>query len=380
MKRTLKILLCAALTAAICIPVLADVPATSSGLVATSAILSATEHSGETDVTADLLDGNTATAWVRTSAAAPDLSLALSGASVGEIWIRSGYCYNQNYYNSYDRPATVAVTIWYSHGRQSVTYRYTLSDAFLPTTSSADWSNGYQRLLLPEEYTGRGNAGVAISDIALAADVHATATPRAYTTATPKPYIAYVTPRPSTTPTSTVELITPVPTGATETPTPTAEPAFPSKGVAAALKKRAATRSGPSNRFDEPGSFYNAGDIVNVISKAWDSENDIWWYQIEFKTSDGWMRAYTPANRVDVSSDSIPTETNLNDTRTVITSGAVYFGPSTTYRKYGWSWIYEGDTAIICQIEGSWAQVEYYSYAKDVTRRGWVKLDTLSSK
>ena len=223
MKRTLKILLCAALTAAICIPVLADVPATSSGLVATSAILSATEHSGETDVTADLLDGNTATAWVRTSAAAPDLSLALSGASVGEIWIRSGYCYNQNYYNSYDRPATVAVTIWYAYGQQSVTYRYTLSDAFLPTTSSADWSNGYQRLLLPEEYTGvtqidlaietvyagRGNAGAAISDIALAADVHATATPRAYTTATPKPYIAYVTPRPSTTPTSTVEWITP---------------------------------------------------------------------------------------------------------------------------------------------------------------------------
>ena len=117
MKRTLKILLCAALTAAICIPVLADVPATSSGRGATSAILSATEHSGETDVTADLLDGNTATAWVRTSAAAPDLSLALSGASVGEIWIRSGYCYNQNYYNSYDRPATVAVTIWYAYGQ-----------------------------------------------------------------------------------------------------------------------------------------------------------------------------------------------------------------------------------------------------------------------
>ena len=62
MKRTLKILLCAALTAAVCIPVLADVPATSSGRGATSAILSATEHSGETDVTADLLDGNTATA------------------------------------------------------------------------------------------------------------------------------------------------------------------------------------------------------------------------------------------------------------------------------------------------------------------------------
>lgn len=77
-------------------------------------------------------------------------------------------------------------------------------------------------LTIETVYAGRGNAGVAISDIALAADVHATATPRAYTTATPKPYIAYVTPRPSTTPTSTVELITPVPTGATEPPTPTA--------------------------------------------------------------------------------------------------------------------------------------------------------------
>ena len=69
---------------------------------------------------------------------------------------------------------------------------------------------------------------------------------------------------------------------------------------------------------------------------------------------------------------------NLRSFRQDLTQ--IYFGPSTTYRKYGWSWIYEGDTAIICQIEGSWAQVEYYSYAKDVTRRGWVKLDTLSSK
>lgn len=405
MKRTLKILLCTALAVAVCIPVLADAPI-AGGKNATGAILSAVEHSGETDVTADLTDGNSATAWVRASAATPDLTLALGGANVGELWIRSGYCYTQNYYNYYDRPATIALTLWYAGGRQSVTYHYTLQDAFLPTTSNADWSNGYQRLLLPQEYTGvtqidltvetvyagNANAGVAISDIALTSDVHATATPRAYTTATPKPYVAYVTPRPSASPTATVEIITPTPDPAgptvaptvtravdpTPTPAPTAEPVFPSKGVAAALTKTAATRSGPSNRFDEPGSFYSAGDIVNVISKAWDSENGIWWYQIEFNTSDGWMRAYTPANRVDVSSDSIPTETNLNDTRTVITSGAVYFGPSTSFRKYGWSWIYEGDTATICQIEGKWAQVEYYSYAKNVTRRGWVKLDTLS--
>ena len=400
MKHTWKMLLCTALAVAICIPVLADVPATSSGTNATGTILSAVEHSGETDVTADLTDGNTATAWVRASAEMPDLTLSLNSASVGELWIRSGYCYTQNYYNHYDRPATIAVTLWYAYGRQNVTYHYTLADAFLPTTSNADWSNGYQRLVLPQEYTGvtqidltvetvyagNANAGVAISDIALAADVHATATPRAHTTATPKPYVAYVTPLPSASPTATAEFITPTPVPTvtravdpTATPAPTPEPVFPTKGVAAALKKTAATRSGPSNRFDDPGSFYKAGDIVNVISKAWDSENSIWWYQIEFNSADGWMRAYTPANRVDVDSDIIPTETNLNDTRTVITSGAVYFGPSTTYRKYGWSWIYEGDTAKICQIEGSWAQIEYYSYAKDVTRRGWVKLDTLSN-
>ena len=95
----LEILLCAALTAAICIPVLADVPATSSGLVATSAILSATEHSGETDVTVDLLDGNTATAWVRTSAAAPTCPHAQRRQASAKSGFAAATAANQNYYN-----------------------------------------------------------------------------------------------------------------------------------------------------------------------------------------------------------------------------------------------------------------------------------------
>lgn len=370
----------------------------------TTAILSVWDDGASIDVTSALTDGNSNTVWVQSTSASPDLTLTLARTSVSEIWIRSGNCSSQNAYYTYARPTTLAVTLYHNYGRDTVTYRYTLADAYQPNLSSDDWQRGYQRLLLPQEYsavtqidltieesTGTGWYKAAISDIALRSGTHATATPRTYTTATPRPYVAYVTPTPdpsaTATPTSPlIQVITPVPTAqptqtpvrSTDVPAPTAEPVYPSSGTVALLNQRAATRSGPGTRFDEPGSFYSAGDAVNVISKAWDEDSGLWWYQIELNTSDGWIRAYTPAKRVDLDTNYVPTETNLNDQRKVITSGPVYFGPSTTYRKYGWSWIYEGDAAKICQISGEWAQIEYYSYAKDVTRRGWVKLDTLS--
>ncbi len=401
MKKFWIALVSCALLTALCLTATADAPV-SSGSINSYAIYSAVEHGGETSVTQEMTDGDTTTVWIRTNEASPDLSLYLNTTSVGEIWLRSGHYYSQSYYSHYDRPQNVAVTLWYANGTQSVTYRYRLTDAFLPTTSSESWSYGYQRLLLPQEYSGvtqidltiesvyhgTANAGVAISDIAIASGTHATATPRTYTTATPAPYIAYVTPRPSSepsvVPTTTPEYITPVPSTAptavpTEAPAPTEVPSYPSSGTIATLNKTASTRSGPGTEYDEPGSYFSAGDYVNVISKSYSSSDGIWWYQIEFNSADGWMRVYTPASRVNLDTSAVPEETNLNDTRKVITSGAVYFGPSTSYRKYGWSWIYEGDEATICSIEGEWAQIRYYSYAKGVTRRGWVKLSTLSS-
>lgn len=407
MKRSWKLLLCSALAGSLCLAgafsAMAD-----TGIGSAGDILAITDNATGEDVRQKLTDGSTVTAWVQPEGVTtPDLTMTLNRCVVGEIWVRNGYCYSQNYYYAYGRPSTLAVTIVYNGGRDTVTYRYQLEDAFQPNLATDDWSNGYQRLLLPQEYaqvtridltvemaTASTSYRPAISDISLNAGVHATATPRVYTTATPRPYVEYVSPTPGSVlptpsptpaiPTSGVPTAQPTtapattPVRSTDVPAPTPEPVYPSAGTVALLNKKAATRSGPGTRFDEPGTFYSAGDAVNVISKAWDDDSALWWYQIEINTSDGWIRAYTPAQRVDLDVSLVPTEDNLNDMRSVITSGPVYFGPSTSYRKYGWSWIYEGDNAKICAISGDWAQIEYYSYAKDVTRRGWVKLDTLS--
>lgn len=371
-----------------------------------------------------LTDGSTATTWTKQSSGyGADLTINLYSATVGEIWIRNGHCYSQNYYNHYDRPDVIAVTLWYSANRYtstSVTYRYRMSDAFRPATYSTAWKGGYQRLLLPEKISGvtrieltiesvtqgYGRTGATITDIIVASGSHATATPRTYATATPRPYVQYITPTPGiqwVTPTPTpyvdyntasptrdviiltpeptktplVELITPVP----QTAAPSTD--YPSEGVIAPLLKTAATRSGPSNDYDEPGSFFSAGDYVNVVSKAWDSENGLWWFQIEFSYRGEWMRAYTPANRVDLDPSRVPTENDDGDAREVLLDHRVYFGPGYDYKMYKVSLLYEGSRAVIYgyeEVDGLlWAQIHYHDYATDEDRRGWVPAEVLST-
>lgn len=383
-----------------------------------------------------LTDGSTATTWTKTvSGYGADLTVSLYSATVGEIWVRNGHCYSQNYYNHYDRPEVIAVTLYYSANRYtttSVTYRYRMSDSFRPNASSASWSNGYQRILLPQALNGvtkielsiesskqgYGSTGATITDIIVATGSHATATPYTYTTATPRPYVEYITPSPTpyvhvitptpyvqpVTPTPPrevvvltpeptdppiVELITPVPPQVTPVqPVVTPVPGLPtegylSPGVEALLTKTAATRSGPSNDYDEPGSFFSAGTPINVISKAWDPENELWWFQIEFNYRGEWMRAYTPENRIDLDPDLVPTELDEPDAREVLYDHRVYFGPGEQYRMYKVSMLYEGSRAVIygyADVDGVlWAQIHYHDYAIGEDRRGWVPAEVLSS-
>ena len=102
-----------------------------------------------------LTDDQSATAWTQSGSYGPDLTLQMYNATVGEIWIRNGYAYTQNWYNSYDRPSKVKVTVYYYANQYTEsydTYRYTLTDAFRPNTVSSSWNSGYQRLLLPKQY------------------------------------------------------------------------------------------------------------------------------------------------------------------------------------------------------------------------------------
>lgn len=391
-----------------------------------------------------LTDDDATTAWTKSGYGDVDLTLTLQGNSVGEIWIRSGYAYTQNWYNHYDRPDTVKVTVYYQANRYTEsydTYRYRLTDAFRPNTVSGSWNSGYQRLLLPKQYTGvtrieltiesvitgYGSTGATIADIAVASGSHATATPRTYATATPRPYVVYVTPTPGPeteeddyvtyiTPipedddytdeghdyNNYVEYITPRPTNTPYvsvltpdptvppvqviTPAPTSAPAdYPSiGGVVATLAKRVATRSGPGTRFDEPGSFFSAGDEVKVFSKVYDDYNNVYWYQIEFQYKNEWYRAYTSESYLNIDGDLIPDEPAIYDpldTQRALKKTYVYFGPGEHYKMFTASVIHPGNKCDIYAIEDGWAQIEYTDYGSpedpQPQRRGWVPLDVL---
>ncbi len=390
------------------------------GISGQQSIVSITDANG--DVPA-LTDDQTATVWTKFDGSGVDLTINLYRGTVGEIWIRNGYAYTQNWYNNYDRPGKVKVTVYYTANQYVTsydTYRYTLSDTFRPNAMSADWNSGYQRLLLPKQYrgvtkieitvegviNGFSRTGATISDIIVASGSHATATPKAYATATPKPYVVYVTPTPGPatgddddplveliTPLPSepgddddplVELITPTPT---ETPvvsliTPTPKPVdYPSRGGAIGYSnQRIPTRSGPGTGYDEPGSFFSAGHEVKVTSKVWDSNNHLWWYQLEFKYSGEWYRLYTTDHRIDVDASNVPTEPRVGDpldTRKSLGEHEIYYGPGEEYARVRNVLIYEGSRCDIYAIENGWAMVDYHDYARDIKRRGWIPVNLL---
>lgn len=385
-----------------------------------------------------LTDGNNTTTWTKQDSYGADLTLYMNYASVGEIWIRNGHTYSTNYYQHYDRAAKVKVAVYYyvnQYTESYDTYRYNLTDAYRPNTVSKSWSNGYQRLLLPKQYRnvtkleltiesvvlGAGRTGATISDIIVASGNFATATPKSYATATPKPWVVTITatpgpqqeeddyvdpitpypgyddehsenrgdndnpyveqitpPTPTRTPTVTV--VTPTPTEPLVeliTPVPSSSADYPSEtGVIGYTKDRIPTRYGPSNGYGEPGSFFSAGHEVKIITRTWDSNNDLYWYQLEFKDDGEWMRAYTTDYRIEVADTSlIPSEVPLSDpldVRRSLVEHPIYYGPGENYKQLGT--LGADKRCPVYNIENGWVQVEYVNYANNVTYRGWVPL------
>jgi hypothetical protein len=311
----------------------------------------------------------------------------------------------------------VRVTLWYNANRytsSSVTYRYRMTDAYRPSVSSADWYNGYQRLLLPKAITGvtkieltvestisgYGATGAVITDVIVAQGSHATATPAPRATATPRRYVQYVTPTPApVTPTPqreeiiipntpVVELITPIPrptatplveliTPVIMTPVPAPSTEYPSFGVEGTLTKTMATRSGPATGYDEPGSFGKKGDKVNVVGKLWDENNQLFWVQVEFNHRGEWLRVYTTDSRVDVDLTLVPVENSFTERYRLLSDQAVYFGPGYQYRVFNISKVSADRVVHVYAVENGWAQIRYRDWAIDKDRRGWVPLDAL---
>ena len=84
-------------------------------------------------------------------------------------------------------------------------------------------------------------------------------------------------------------------------------PTVQAQGVQAPLLMHLATRSGPSTRYYEPGSFFQNNwqkNTVKVLGKEWDG--NIWWVLVDFDYGNVSYRVWTGLKRLDVDIDSVP--------------------------------------------------------------------------
>ncbi len=151
-------------------------------------------------------------------------------------------------------------------------------------------------------------------------------------------------------------------------------------GVTAPLLMRLSTRTGPGTEYDEPGTFFQSNyayTTVRVLSRAWDSRNDIWWVQTEFRSGGQSYRAYTGLKRVNMDVYSVPEEKVLG-TASTLRAAAAYWGPGTDYAASRYD-IPSGTSVTVMDVENGWAQIEFRDgRVKYDLRRAWIRTENLS--
>ena len=296
-----------------------------------------------------LLDDNPDTCWrytAWTSTATddiPELAFQFSGETLSAVWIRTGDCAGIDAYLNQAVPTTVRLRVYAGYG--AADYSYALPDVFDLSTFSGSRAAGYECLALPAPLAGvtrvelfitawrRGSTypnSVCVSDIVFSGGTGATA---------------------------------PLPGGTV------------SGGVRTTLSMRLATRSGPSTRYTELGSYFKAGDPITVLSRAYDEVNEIWWVQVEFTYRGAQRRAYTGLKRVNLDADLIPEERLLGEA-TVLRSATAYYGPGTGYTRYSTP-VPAGTQATVYGLENGFAQLEYAT-GETGKVRVWVSLSDVS--
>ena len=141
------------------------------------------------------------------------------------------------------------------------------------------------------------------------------------------------------------------------------------------LNRKLATRTGPGTRYDEPGTFLKAGDQVTVLSKAYDSRNEIWWVQVEFRENGQLYRAYTGAKRFDgLNLQWIPEEQVIGSC-SVSSAVTGYYGPSYQYKQIARK-VPAGASCSICGYawgeNSDFIQIEFFDSGANLYRRAWV--------
>ena len=148
------------------------------------------------------------------------------------------------------------------------------------------------------------------------------------------------------------------------------------------LNRKLASRTGPGTVYDEAGTFLSSGQNVQVLSRAYDETNEIWWVQVRFSDRSGSYQLYTGAKRFDgLDLGSVPEEEAIGWCH-VPYRAAGYYGPGTDYAlcKRDVPAGVSGDVyAIQSAPDGDYVQLEFYDDGLSRWRRAWVRTDKVTS-
>ncbi len=141
-------------------------------------------------------------------------------------------------------------------------------------------------------------------------------------------------------------------------------------GLSAVTLKPIATRSGPSTKYDELGTYWKeGGHNVTVISRA--SGNDIWWLQIEFEYNGQMVRVYTGQQRVNIDVNLVPIESGAYAEGYVSIDTTPYYGPGTNYKQHK-TVISAGTVGSIIATENGYVCLEFQPTNASQRRRVWL--------
>lgn len=137
------------------------------------------------------------------------------------------------------------------------------------------------------------------------------------------------------------------------------------------------TRSGPSTKYRETGTYKVKGQYVQLISLAYDG-GGVCWVQCEVPYGNKLRRVYTGLKRFDTKTfdlNSVPEECPQDGQVKVLSTSKAMYGPGSGYDTYDSLTVDKGQKVTIIAIENDYAQVEWKTSKQSY--RAWVLLSTL---
>ncbi|NMD38509.1 MAG: hypothetical protein GYA87_07515 [Christensenellaceae bacterium] len=135
----------------------------------------------------------------------------------------------------------------------------------------------------------------------------------------------------------------------------------------ATLNQKMATRTGPSTRYTEPGTYPKDTEI-RIIEKELD-DNNVPWGLVEFSYRKVKFRAYTGMKRIDCDADLVPWGNSLNEITYTLKNSSFYYGPGTEYAKHKYD-IAAGSSIILIDYENGYAMIDFHNGTQWV--RGYI--------